>query len=281
MNENKKIMTVIFDHRPETLQKNDKNLNSCNLNAKKFKIIYVKSKIQIEDVQVVNAKLQLELPVEFNRVENIQEIFSLLSNPFKQIDGITLDIEDLYKINGSSVFDIIRTLHTLIQCTDYRPTNNCSIYNKPQKRNTRISAIVAVGVSKVLLKEILSMPEITDLSLRYDGQRVDYTVLKRGIENHISTNCERTPKFMMDLLKDPKRKKTKSDEIKLTARQHQVFNIIITRGISNKHIAKMLNISESTVKLHVGSIFKKYGVKNRTQLAVFSNKKKSQSEVHT
>lgn len=77
---------------------------------------------------------------------------------------------------------------------------------------------------------------------------------------------------MMDLLKDPKPQKSSSVEVKLTARQHQIFDIITTRGASNKHIAKMLNISESTVKLHVGSIFKKYGVRNRTQLAVFAKK---------
>jgi DNA-binding NarL/FixJ family response regulator len=58
--------------------------------------------------------------------------------------------------------------------------------------------------------------------------------------------------------------------IALTPRQQQIFNIVTERGCSNKHVAKIMGISESTVKLHLGHIFKKYGVKNRTQLAVFS-----------
>jgi DNA-binding NarL/FixJ family response regulator len=58
--------------------------------------------------------------------------------------------------------------------------------------------------------------------------------------------------------------------IVLTPRQQQIFNIVTERGCSNKHVAKIIGISESTVKLHMGHIFKKYGVKNRTQLAVFA-----------
>jgi len=64
--------------------------------------------------------------------------------------------------------------------------------------------------------------------------------------------------------------KSVAKEIVLTPRQRQVFDLLSTRGASNKTIAKMLNISESTVKLHLGVIFKKYGVRNRTQLAIFA-----------
>jgi DNA-binding NarL/FixJ family response regulator len=58
--------------------------------------------------------------------------------------------------------------------------------------------------------------------------------------------------------------------IKLTPRESQILTLIQDRGVSNKIIAKMLHITESTVKLHITHIFKKYGVKNRTQLALFS-----------
>jgi hypothetical protein len=70
--------------------------------------------------------------------------------------------------------------------------------------------------------------------------------------------------------KNSENSKTNSQEISLTPRQRQVFDLLSSRGASNKTIAKMLNISESTVKLHLGVIFKKYGVRNRTQLAIFA-----------
>jgi len=58
-----------------------------------------------------------------------------------------------------------------------------------------------------------------------------------------------------------------SDVITLTERQQVIFDLIRNRGVSNKQIAKYLNISESAVKFHVGHILKKYSLKNRTQLA--------------
>lgn len=63
-------------------------------------------------------------------------------------------------------------------------------------------------------------------------------------------------------------KKNKDDQIKLTPRQSEVLSLVCNRGISNKKIAQMLNISESTVKVHMSSILKAYRVRNRTQLAL-------------
>jgi DNA-binding NarL/FixJ family response regulator len=59
-----------------------------------------------------------------------------------------------------------------------------------------------------------------------------------------------------------------SNQITLTPRQTQILSLISNRGISNKSIALVLKISESTVKTHVGAIMKRYCVKNRTQLAL-------------
>lgn len=82
------------------------------------------------------------------------------------------------------------------------------------------------------------------------------------------------PKHILDQLDGAKKpiSKSKIGEIKLTPRQEQILYLIRERGSSNKVIAKTLNITESTVKLHVGLVLKKFGVKNRTQLAVFSKK---------
>ena len=78
------------------------------------------------------------------------------------------------------------------------------------------------------------------------------------------------PKHIISTLTIPSKKSQTTGKINLTNRQEQVFKYIIERGSSNKVIAKSLGISESAVKLHVTEIFKKYGVKNRTQLAVFA-----------
>lgn len=60
--------------------------------------------------------------------------------------------------------------------------------------------------------------------------------------------------------------------IKLTPRQEQVTTLVCHRGLSNKAIASILKISESTVKIHISAILKRFGVRNRTQLVLaFSN----------
>lgn len=57
--------------------------------------------------------------------------------------------------------------------------------------------------------------------------------------------------------------------IDLTVRQQQIFELAAKQGLSNKLIAKSLNIGESTVKMHMSQILKKHAVRSRTQLASF------------
>ena len=53
----------------------------------------------------------------------------------------------------------------------------------------------------------------------------------------------------------------------LTIKQEEVF-ALLRQGYSNKLIANRLSLSEATVKLYARRIMQKFGVKNRTQLAV-------------
>jgi DNA-binding NarL/FixJ family response regulator len=52
----------------------------------------------------------------------------------------------------------------------------------------------------------------------------------------------------------------------LTRREGEVLDLV-REGLSNKAIARRLNLSEVTVKSHIGSIFRKLGVHNRVQAA--------------
>jgi DNA-binding NarL/FixJ family response regulator len=71
-----------------------------------------------------------------------------------------------------------------------------------------------------------------------------------------------------------KMKEVSSDKIgiaqkvsELTPKQFQVL-CLIKRGMMNKDIANELNVTEATIKAHVGSLFKRLDVKSRTQILV-------------
>lgn len=51
----------------------------------------------------------------------------------------------------------------------------------------------------------------------------------------------------------------------LSLREQEIFALIL-QGMTNAEIATLLYISENTVKLHVGNIFKKTGFTNRLEL---------------
>lgn len=55
----------------------------------------------------------------------------------------------------------------------------------------------------------------------------------------------------------------------LTPRQMEVFHLI-GDGLQNNEIATLLGLSEGTVKIHITSIFKAMGLRNRTQARLLS-----------
>jgi DNA-binding NarL/FixJ family response regulator len=60
-----------------------------------------------------------------------------------------------------------------------------------------------------------------------------------------------------------------SAESRLSKRQRQLI-IMLDRGLSNREIADELGISEHTVKVHLWRLFRRLGVKSRTQAVHFA-----------
>ena len=56
---------------------------------------------------------------------------------------------------------------------------------------------------------------------------------------------------------------------KLSPREKDIF-LLIAKSLSNKQIARDLDIAETTVKIHVQHIFKKLDLTSRVQIAVFA-----------
>jgi DNA-binding NarL/FixJ family response regulator len=59
---------------------------------------------------------------------------------------------------------------------------------------------------------------------------------------------------------------TEADVLKLTKRQREVL-ALLARGLSNKEIARALDIAEATTKIHMAALLRGLGVRNRTEAA--------------
>ena len=161
-----------------------------------------------------------------------------------QPDVVLLDI-NMPELNGLEVLERLR--------------------NKGSKQKVLILTIhneveylmraIEIGVSGYLLKDSES------------------SVLKKAIfavhngENYIDAT-------MTPLLKEQRylkelQREARSKEKLLSTREIEVL-CALAEGLYNKEIASKLQISEKTVKNHVSNIFKKIGVSDRTQAAVYA-----------
>lgn len=106
-------------------------------------------------------------------------------------------------------------------------------------------------------------------------KNIDADYLVRAIERAAAGESvlaeSMTGKLMAQLQKqrEPRAPAPPSELDKLTPREREIL-ACLARGESNKLIARVLDLAESTVKIHVQNILKKLGLSSRVQAAVFA-----------
>ena len=130
---------------------------------------------------------------------------------------------------------------------------------------------LAVSVQKACpLNLVRELQETDVLGIVPDIEDFDYQDQLLAFNDLLKLKSHWPKIIIKQLAGNKSNKKTASSEIALTMRQHQILTLIGNRGLSNKSIAALLKISESTVKIHISAIMRAYGVRNRTQLALAS-----------
>lgn len=119
--------------------------------------------------------------------------------------------------------------------------------------------MVKAGVSAYVLKDVAGSELIDTIHRVMAGEVVIH------------------PRVAKRLVKEINRSNQKKEIVKLTRRENDILNLLV-KGSSNKDMAENMYISEKTVKNHLTSIFRKLGVKDRTQAAVFALKNHIVSE---
>jgi DNA-binding NarL/FixJ family response regulator len=157
---------------------------------------------------------------------------------------------DMVRRHGGTISEFMMMLETMIKYNNLtvNPTVCVAI-----EADTHISTIKELQKHKILG----IIPGAKTIGIEYTQTAI------KDIINKIP----HWPKDVIARLPGNEHKKAKTSH-SLTDRQQEVFDLIANRGLSNKQIARVLNISESTVKIHVSAVMKNLCVRNRTQLAL-------------
>lgn len=158
---------------------------------------------------------------------------------------------DMITKSGLSAKDFVGTLNTVVKFI----------------LGYKLFRIVVLITPTVTQQQIEELKDAGILGIGYD---VSYYSMTQAAEA-TSALIAGTPYWPEHIINQLPPGQTK-DKNYLTPRQGEIADLIKNRGISNKHIARQLGISESAVKLHVGAILKKHNLRNRTQLAVALSK---------
>lgn len=98
----------------------------------------------------------------------------------------------------------------------------------------------------------------------------------RALISALNKVLEGEPYFPAELLIDNSESNDLAEKIStLTPQQYKVLGML-SDGLLNKQIAYDLNVSEATIKAHMTAIFRKLGVKNRTQAVILLQQMESE-----
>ncbi|MGR5178050.1 response regulator transcription factor [Vibrio parahaemolyticus] len=98
----------------------------------------------------------------------------------------------------------------------------------------------------------------------------------RELINALNQVLNGEPYFPAELLIDSSANSDLEERLAtLTPQQYKVLGML-SDGLLNKQIAYDLNVSEATIKAHMTAIFRKLGVKNRTQAVILLQQMESE-----
>ena len=155
------------------------------------------------------------------------------------VDLLILDI----KMPGMNGFQGLSTIKTRF------PTIRCVILSSMADRDHVLEAM-RLGADGFIPKHLSGGAMVSALQLVLSGERFIPSMLMDSANNQVSGAGDRSPSG--DLLG------------RLTPRERDILHLL-REGLPNKVIAARLDVSEVTVKSHLGNMFRKLGVQNRLQ----------------
>ena len=208
---------------------------------------------------ILDPKLGQELVIQFEKDTNMRfTCFGSLARSYQYLTNTTATLLDFisvdYEIFDKKTSEVIVTLKTL-----------CQQFNQS---SVRVGAVIGDDTSPDLLRSIVLNEDIDFITLRFGGS-VTYTDLITEI--HKVDQLDFLPSEKVKKLLNRAQIKNKCP-YGLTNRQQEILLLIKSRGLSNKQVARILNLSESSIKSQLTQIFRKVGVRSRGQLQAIYTK---------
>jgi DNA-binding NarL/FixJ family response regulator len=140
--------------------------------------------------------------------------------------------------------------------------------------NIRILKAISCGASGYLLKNIHEERFVAGIKTVYDGGCL--------MTQETAAKAFRLfpPNAPAKAASPSARKEAPLTPYANISRQELRIIVYINKGFSNREISERLGLKEGTVRNYITSIFKKTGLKNRTQIAVYAGKAGLVKEPH-
>ena len=152
-------------------------------------------------------------------------------------------------------------VHELSDLMELQPATKFILFNDYIEQREEVSAIL-FGVKAYLNTEIAPHDLLN--------------VVKKVMDNEIWVDRQFLTRLLKEIQEMTQAKRLEGRKLnqgldKMTPRESEIAKLVAT-GASNRRIAQCLSISERTVKAHLGVIFKKMGLHDRLQLALYMNR---------
>jgi DNA-binding NarL/FixJ family response regulator len=177
---------------------------------------------------------------------------SMVMPTFTQ-DVLILDMQVLTDCAQVTMLDRVQCLHTIRLIA--------------QNPDLKLCVAVNSQVHPDLVRSLIKMKGVHGI-LPIPSQGFTYDHLIKGLQEVLQGVWHVPESIHKNMYKTTSLHTTTTT--KLTGRQKEILNLVVKQGASNKVIANRLKITEGAVKHHVGKLLKKYGLRNRTELAALS-----------
>ena len=186
--------------------------------------------------------------IQVTTTERGEEVLSILGK-----EDIDLIILDLFMPGGYGGFGLISLLHERYPCLPL-------IVLSASENSTHIRKCFELGVTGFVTKSAPIEALIEAIAKALEGERYVPKYLIESVAEVARVFDEVDSGVNVEIIAEL-----------ITERQFDILSCI-SRGHSNKQIARELELSENTVKVHVSAMLKSLGLSNRTQAGILGQK---------